>query len=94
MRKQNGHIVRISGRWYVRYWERRNIGGTVEQKRVSHCLGSITTRGKHPPADIEEAAEATHGNRQRREDSSRADHYHRGVCHWRISAVGSRAQAP
>src|SRR5439155_8375098 len=57
MSKQNGHIVRISGRWYVRYWERRNIGGTVEQKRVSHCLGSITTRGKHPPADIEDAAE-------------------------------------
>ncbi len=57
MRKQKGHIVKISGRWYVRYWERRNIGSTVEQKRVSHCLGSITTRGKHPPADIEEAAE-------------------------------------
>src|SRR5438309_2092945 len=57
MRKQKGHIVKISGRWYVRYWERRNIGSTVEKKRVSHCLGSITTRGKHPPADIEEAAE-------------------------------------
>ncbi len=57
MRKQNGHIVRISGRWYVRYWERRNIGGTVEQKRVSHVLGPVTTRGKHPPADIKEAAE-------------------------------------
>jgi integrase len=53
---QKGQIVKISGRWYVRYWEDRNIGGTVEQKRVSHCLGPITTRGKHPPADIEDAA--------------------------------------
>lgn len=55
MSRQKGHIVRISGRWYVRYWERRNIGGTVEQKRVSHCLGAVTTRGKHPPADIKDA---------------------------------------
>ena len=53
---QKGTIVKISDRWYVRYWERRNISGTVEQKRVSHCLGSVTTRGKHPPADIKEAA--------------------------------------
>lgn len=28
MRKQNGTIVRIRDRWYVRYWERRNIAGT------------------------------------------------------------------
>ena len=53
---QKGQIVKISGRWYVRYWERRNVNGIVEQKRVSHCLGSVTTRGKHPPADIEDAA--------------------------------------
>jgi integrase len=53
---QKGHIVKISGRWFVRYWERRNVNGTVEQKRVSHCLGSVTTRGKRPPADIEDAA--------------------------------------
>src|SRR5262252_8165515 len=43
-------------RWYVRYREKRNINGTVENKRVSYCLGPVTTRGKHPPADIEEAA--------------------------------------
>ena len=53
---QNGHIVKITDRWYVRYWERRNVNGTVEQKRVSHCLGAVTTRGKHPPADIKDAA--------------------------------------
>ncbi len=53
---QKGQIVKISDRWYVRYWERRNIGGLVEQKRVSHCLGAVTTRGKHPPADIRDAA--------------------------------------
>lgn len=53
---QKGQIVKISGRWFVRYWERRNVNGTVEQKRVSHCLGEVTTRGKHPPADIKDAA--------------------------------------
>ncbi len=56
-RKQNGQIVRIGDRWYVRYWERRNIGGTVERKRVTHHLGSVETRGKRPPADIEKEAE-------------------------------------
>lgn len=53
---QNGTIVRISNRWFVRYWERRNVNGALVQKRVSHCLGPVTTRGKHPPADIEGAA--------------------------------------
>ncbi len=57
VRKQKGQIVRISGRWYVRYWEKRNVDGAIEQKRVSYCLGSITTRGKHPPADIVDEAE-------------------------------------
>jgi integrase len=57
MRKQQGQIIRIGERWYVRYWERRNIGGTVERKRVTHELGQITTRGKRPPADIKTEAE-------------------------------------
>jgi len=52
MRKQRGQIIRIGDRWYVRYWERRNIGGTVERKRVTHLLGEATTRGKRPPVDI------------------------------------------
>ena len=57
MRKQNGTIIRIGDRWYVRYWERRNTGSTIERKRVTHMLGSVTTRGKHPPADIKTEAE-------------------------------------
>ncbi len=56
-RKQNGQIVRIGDRWYVRYWERRNVGGNVERKRVTQFLGTVTTRGKRPPADIEKEAE-------------------------------------
>lgn len=56
-RKQTGTIVRISGFWHVRYWERRNIGGAIEKKRVSHKIGPITTRGKRPPADILTEAE-------------------------------------
>jgi integrase len=52
MRKQEGQIIRIGDRWYVRYWERRNVGGAVERKRVTHSIGPVTTRGKRPPADI------------------------------------------
>jgi hypothetical protein len=56
-RKQQGQIIRIGDRWYVRYWERRNIGGTIEHKRVTHSLGEVMTRGKRPPADIKTEAE-------------------------------------
>jgi integrase len=56
-RKQQGQIIRIGERWYVRYWERRNIGGTIERKRVTHSIGQVTTRGKRPPADIKTEAE-------------------------------------
>ena len=56
-RKQAGQVIRIGDRWYVRYWERRNIGGTIERKRVTHQLGPVTTRGKRPPADIKAEAE-------------------------------------
>ncbi len=56
-RKQHGTIVRIGGGWYVRYWERRNVGGHIERKRVTHQLGPVTTRGKRPPADIKTEAE-------------------------------------
>jgi integrase len=52
---QNGTVVKISNRWYVRYWEKRNVNGTITDKRVSHCLGEADTRHKNPPADIEKA---------------------------------------
>ena len=56
-RKQQGQIIRIGDRWYVRYWERRSIGGIVERKRVTHSIGEVATRGKRPPADIKTEAE-------------------------------------
>jgi integrase len=56
-RKQNGQIIRIGDRWYVRYWEHRTIAGNVERKRVTHQLGAVTTRGKRAPADIMKEAE-------------------------------------
>src|SRR5258708_7706073 len=56
-RKQYGQIIRIGDRWYVRYWERRNIDGIVERKRVPHEIGQATPRGKRPPADIRTEAE-------------------------------------
>lgn len=56
-RKQKGQIIRIGDRWYIRCWERRNTGGQIERKRVTHQLGPVTTRGKRPPADIVNEAE-------------------------------------
>jgi integrase len=56
-RKQAGQVIRIGDRWYVRYWERRNIRGAIERKRVTHQLGPVTSRGKRPPADIVAEAE-------------------------------------
>jgi hypothetical protein len=55
-RKQEGQIVKISGRWYVRYWERRTIHGAIERKRVSHLLAPVMTRGKYVPEDIKNEA--------------------------------------
>lgn len=55
-RAQKGTIVPIANRWFVRFYERRNIGGTIVRKRVSHLLGAVTTRGKRPPADIMDEA--------------------------------------
>jgi integrase len=49
--------VRIGNGWYVRYWERRNIDGQIQRKRISHSLGPVTTRGKRPPAEILSEAE-------------------------------------
>ena len=51
-RKQNGQVVRIGDRWFVRYWERRMVAGEVRRKRVSHALGPVTSRGKKPPAEV------------------------------------------
>lgn len=56
-RKQTGVILQISGRWYVRYYQRQTINGVLERRRVTHCLGEITTRGKTPPAEIVTEAE-------------------------------------
>src|SRR5215472_1902349 len=56
-RKQNGTIVRIGDRWYVRYWERRSIGGSIQRKRVTYLLGEVSTRRKRPRADIKTEAE-------------------------------------
>ena len=55
-REQHGAIILRSGKWYVTYWERRNTGGAVERKRVTHFLGekTKTMRSKYPPSDIED----------------------------------------
>jgi integrase len=53
-REQNGSIILRSCKWYVTYWEHRNVNGTPERKRVTHYLGEKTTRGKHPSAEIED----------------------------------------
>lgn len=55
-RQQTGQIIKISGRWFVRYWEKRCIDGTIQRKRVTHELGPVTARAKYPPADIKDAS--------------------------------------
>src|SRR5271166_219074 len=52
-REQHGTIILRSDKWYVSYWQEHNVNGTVERKRVTHCLGEKTTRGKNPPDAIE-----------------------------------------
>ena len=54
-REQHGTIILRSGKWYVSYWQERNVNGTVERKRVTHYLGEKTTRVSIAPADIEDA---------------------------------------
>jgi integrase len=51
-RKQAGQIIMIGPRWYTRYYERVNVGGEIQRRRVTHLLGPVTTRGKTPPAEI------------------------------------------
>lgn len=51
-RQQRGQIVRIGERWYIRFWDSIPQDGVLVRKRKTHCLGAVTTRGKHPPAEI------------------------------------------
>jgi integrase len=51
-REQKGSVILRSDKWYVSYWEQRNVNGTLERRRVTHYLGAKTTKGKHPPAEI------------------------------------------
>jgi len=55
-REQNGQILMIGNGWYCRYYERRNVAGVIQRKRVTHSLGPVTTNGRKPPADIVTAA--------------------------------------
>jgi integrase len=56
-RKQKGQICRWNDKWYLRYYRRSRINGTVERKRVCQLLGEATTRGKRPPQSITDEAE-------------------------------------
>jgi integrase len=55
MREQNGSIILRSGKWYVTFWEKRNVNGSVERRRATHYLGEKKTGGKRPPGDIQDA---------------------------------------
>jgi integrase len=57
-RKQRGQVLLLGTNWHVRYWEKHSIAGVIQRKRVTHVLGKCTTRGKHPPQDIVDAAAA------------------------------------
>jgi len=58
-RKQAGQIVTIGDAYYVRFWQRANVGGEIVRKRCSRRLGEIPKgyRSKHAPDSILKAAE-------------------------------------
>lgn len=57
-RKQAGTITQFSGRWYLRYWEKRVEHGELKRKRMSHLLGPAEGRErKNPPEELQRAAE-------------------------------------
>lgn len=56
-REQSGQIFRRHGSWYVRFYESRVSDGKVKRVRLAKRLGNVTTRGKRPPAHIENQAE-------------------------------------
>lgn len=56
-RKQSGTIIERCEKWYLRFYERQNIGGMIVRKKVTRCLGNKDTRGKNPPELIIKEAE-------------------------------------
>jgi integrase len=58
-RKQAGSIVVIGNTYFIRYWQRSNVGGEIVRKRCSRRLGEVPRgyRSKHPPDSISKAAE-------------------------------------
>jgi len=63
-RKQKGQLVCIGkdadgklNRWFVRFWEEKNVNGTLMRKRVSRYLGSFAGSPKRPPEAVKEACE-------------------------------------
>ncbi len=57
-REQNGTVFQARGMWYVKYFEDRVERGEVKHVRVAKQIGAVTTRGKRPPHQIEDAAKA------------------------------------
>jgi integrase len=55
-REQSGQVFQRHGSWYVRFYENRFIDGVVKRVRVAKRLAEVTTRGKRPPATIEQDA--------------------------------------
>jgi integrase len=56
-RKQKGSICQFSGKWYCRYYETRVEDGALVRKYLSHFLGPVEGREKHPPDGIVREAE-------------------------------------
>jgi hypothetical protein len=54
---QSGQVFQRHESWYVRFYENRVIDGAVKRVRVAKRLGEVTTRGKLPPAAIQDDAE-------------------------------------
>ena len=60
-REQHGTIILRSGKWYVSYWEQRNVNGTVERKRVT-ALPRREDQGQVSASRHRRCCQAPHGH--------------------------------
>jgi hypothetical protein len=55
-RQQTGYVFQARGHWYVRFFEDRMLDGKLQHVRVAKQIAEMTTRGKRPPREIQNAA--------------------------------------
>ena len=69
--KADGKLVRIGDRWYVRYWERRNIGGNDRTKTSDPSARPCRNKRKETTCGHKDRGQSSHGISQQRGNSRR-----------------------